>query len=44
LQWLQLFYPTDDSTTVNSKIAEIDVHLKEQELIKFFIAEGEKST
>jgi hypothetical protein len=41
---LQLFHSTDGSTTINFKMAEIDVHLKEQAFIKFLIAEGEKPT
>jgi hypothetical protein len=39
---LQLFHWTDGSTTVDYKMAEIDAYLKQQEVIEFMVAEGER--
>jgi hypothetical protein len=41
-QYLQTFQSTDRSATVDSKMAKIDVCLKQ--LTKFLVAEGEKLT
>jgi hypothetical protein len=41
---LHLFKSTDGSTTVDNKVAQIDMHLEEQTMIEFLVAEGEKVT
>jgi hypothetical protein len=41
---LHLFKSTDGSTTVDNKVAQINVHLEEQTIIEFLVAEDEKVT
>jgi len=39
---LHLFKPADGSTSVDNKVAQIDVHLKEQTIIELLVAEGRR--